>query len=38
MNSPCVGICRLNDKGVCTGCFRTIQQIREAYEKTVTEG
>ncbi|WP_077343342.1 DUF1289 domain-containing protein [Pseudocolwellia agarivorans] len=21
--SPCVGICQLNDKGQCLGCFRT---------------
>jgi predicted Fe-S protein YdhL (DUF1289 family) len=31
MNTPCVGICRLNEDGICLGCFRTIQQIKEAY-------
>ena len=36
MNSPCIGLCRLDDKGVCLGCFRTIKEIREAYEK-ITE-
>jgi len=31
MNTPCTGVCRLNDKGICVGCFRTIKEIREAY-------
>ncbi len=26
--SPCVSICALNDDDVCTGCFRTIEEIR----------
>ncbi|MDA0795353.1 MAG: DUF1289 domain-containing protein [Proteobacteria bacterium] len=26
--SPCVSICALNDDDVCTGCFRTIAEIR----------
>jgi iron complex transport system substrate-binding protein len=25
--TPCVGICRLNEQGVCVGCGRTIEQI-----------
>jgi iron complex transport system substrate-binding protein len=25
--TPCVGICRLNERGVCVGCGRTIEQI-----------
>jgi len=27
MNTPCTGVCRLNDKGICVGCFRTIKEI-----------
>ena len=34
MNTPCIGLCRLDEKGVCLGCFRTIKEIKEAYEKT----
>ena len=37
MNTPCVGICRLNDQGICLGCFRTIQQIKDAYNKDTTK-
>jgi predicted Fe-S protein YdhL (DUF1289 family) len=37
MNTPCVGACRLNDQGICLGCFRTIQQIRDAYNKDTTK-
>ena len=26
--SPCIGICRLDEgSGLCTGCYRTIQEI-----------
>ena len=31
--SPCVGICKLQGN-ICIGCFRTIEQIKEAYEST----
>jgi predicted Fe-S protein YdhL (DUF1289 family) len=28
--SPCVSICRLDEKtGLCVGCFRTIDEIRD---------
>lgn len=27
--SPCVSICNINDSGLCEGCFRTIDEIRE---------
>ncbi len=30
-NSPCVGICKLNDKNVCEGCNRHIDVISSAY-------
>jgi len=25
--SPCVNICKLDDRGVCSGCFRTVEEI-----------
>ena len=25
--SPCLNICSLDDRGVCRGCFRTIDEI-----------
>ena len=27
LKSPCVGVCKLDDNHVCTGCGRTIEQI-----------
>lgn len=27
--SPCVGICRLDERAVCVGCGRTIDEIAE---------
>ena len=30
--TPCVGICTLEDD-ICIGCNRTIEEIKEAYEK-----
>lgn len=27
--SPCIGVCTLDDRGMCQGCFRTIGQIAE---------
>lgn len=29
ISSPCVSICVLNDEDVCTGCYRTVDEIRE---------
>jgi len=31
----CIGLCKLDDKKVCISCFRTIEEIKEAYEKKV---
>ena len=28
-SSPCVGICELNDSGVCIGCARSPEQIKK---------
>ena len=34
--SPCVGICKLVNN-VCIGCKRSIEEIKEAYEKRTTK-
>ena len=28
--SPCIGVCELDNAGVCIGCNRTIDEIMEA--------
>ena len=35
--TPCVGVCQLNQNKICVGCGRTIEEIREAYEKILRE-
>ncbi len=25
--TPCIGVCRLRDDGLCAGCFRTADEI-----------
>lgn len=25
--TPCIRICKLNDQQICTGCFRTLEEI-----------
>jgi predicted Fe-S protein YdhL (DUF1289 family) len=32
LETPCIGICTLKDN-ICIGCKRTIEEIKEAYEK-----
>ena len=32
--TPCIGVCKLEDD-ICTGCKRTIEEIKEAYDKLV---
>lgn len=27
--SPCIGCCRLDDDSICTGCFRSLDEIRD---------
>ena len=27
MISPCINICRLNNNGICVGCYRTVNEI-----------
>jgi predicted Fe-S protein YdhL (DUF1289 family) len=34
--SPCIGVCKLKDN-VCIGCKRTIEEIKEAYDKLVNK-
>ena len=26
--SPCIGVCKIDDEGLCMGCVRTIDEIR----------
>jgi hypothetical protein len=35
--SPCIGICKLDENEVCTGCKRTIAEIAEWPEMTAEE-
>ncbi len=30
--SPCIGICSMNDAGLCAGCYRSIDEIREWWD------
>jgi predicted Fe-S protein YdhL (DUF1289 family) len=27
--SPCVSVCKIGDDGLCIGCHRTVEEIRE---------
>ncbi len=27
VRSPCIGICQVNDREICTGCHRTLSEI-----------
>ena len=33
--TPCIGVCTLEDD-VCIGCYRTIDEIKQAYENSMT--
>lgn len=35
--SPCVGICRLDERGYCQGCFRTGDEIARWRSMSDTE-
>jgi|GEM_PF-3739064 len=35
--SACVGLCRLDEKKVCVGCSRTIEEIKQSYEKNTSK-
>jgi len=34
--TPCIGVCKLQDD-ICIGCHRTIEEIKEAYDKLVNK-
>jgi|TARA_Y100000816_G_scaffold276639_1_gene246015 predicted Fe-S protein YdhL (DUF1289 family) len=34
--TPCIGICKLKNN-ICIGCKRTIEEIKEAYDKLVVK-
>lgn len=39
MSSPCVGVCKLDNKDkYCVGCGRTIDQIRDYYLSGLKNG
>lgn len=29
LGSPCIGKCCLNEKDICLGCFRSLEEIKE---------
>lgn len=31
VRSPCISVCKLDKSGVCVGCYRTIDEIRDWY-------
>ncbi len=37
IESPCVGICELNQQDVCTGCGRSLDEIGDWLEATAAE-
>jgi predicted Fe-S protein YdhL (DUF1289 family) len=35
IESPCIGVCTINEaSGLCSGCYRTIQEISEWWDMT----
>ena len=33
--SKCIGVCKLDDKKICIGCHRSIEQIKQAFREIV---
>lgn len=31
--SPCIGVCKLDDNNICIGCKRTIEEIKQAFQR-----
>ncbi len=29
VSSPCIDVCKLNNNNICTGCYRTIDEITQ---------
>ena len=36
-SSPCLNICTLDDRGVCRGCYRTLDEIAGWTRMTATD-
>jgi len=36
LETPCIGVCKLKDN-ICIGCKRTIEEIKEEYDKLVNK-
>ena len=37
IESPCVNICQLDSRGICLGCFRTVDEIARWLRMTEVE-
>jgi len=37
VSSPCIGVCRLDDKDICLGCFRSRNEIAQWTQMTCSE-
>ncbi len=35
--SPCIGVCQYNEEELCSGCFRTSQEISEWSDMTIKD-
>lgn len=35
IDPPCIGICTLNENGICIGCERTLEEIHDAYLESI---
>jgi len=35
--SPCIGVCQYNEEELCSGCFRTSQEISKWFDMTIDE-
>jgi len=35
IDPPCIGICTLDEDGICIGCHRTVKEIHEAYLESI---
>ena len=35
--SPCIGVCSMNEAGLCAGCYRTVEEIREWWNMSDAE-
>ena len=35
IDPPCIGICTINENGICIGCKRTVKEIHKAYLRSI---